>query len=86
MGLHKSIYDIHWKHKDENDLNFHPLGMKKILVAQGKGDKNIFLDFKILLNWQDSPGDYNFTLNFMLEQKTKMKSRQKIIRKLEFGD
>jgi len=86
FGLYKSTSDIHWKRKNESDLNFHPLGIKKILLAEGKGDKDIFLDLKILLNWQDSPGDYNFTLNFMLEQNTKMKSRQKIIRKLEFGN
>jgi len=86
FGLHKSIHDIHWKHRDGSNLNFHPLGIKEILVAEGKGDENIILDLKILLNWQDSPGDYNFTLNFMLEQKTKMKSRRRLIRKLDFGN
>ena len=86
IGEFKVLNDILWKHSYEKNNDYHSLSMEKILIAKGVGREKIIIDLKILVDWEDNPGEYDFTIYFNFEQNIKMKSKRKIMKQIRFGN
>jgi len=68
VHYHKPHYDLLWKQHHEPDALFRPVNLQEFGVMTGTSSLRIELDFRIHLDWDDPPGEYNLDVIFELEK------------------
>ena len=67
--MKKSHRDLLWKLHNEPESRFRPIDFQMDRIHSGGSFQNVELDFRLLLDWEDMPGNYSFKSNFILETK-----------------
>ncbi len=65
----KSHRDLLWKLHNEPESRFRPIDFQMAIIHSGGSFQNVELDFRLILNWKDTPGNYSFESIIMLETK-----------------
>ena len=73
--------DLLWKLSNEPESNYRAITESADIILSGYGSREIELNFKLLVGWDDYPGNYSLELDFFLDEETndkmiKSKSRQ----------
>ena len=76
--LEKPISDIMWKLKSQPINHYKELSQNKVLILSGIGKKDIKIDLKIKLDWNDFPANYQLETIFELEKKGERIKEKKI--------
>ena len=77
----KSASDLLWKISNEPESNYKSITESANIILSGYGSRDIELNFKLLVGWNDHPANYSLELDIILDEQTndrmiKSKSRQ----------
>ena len=67
--MKKSHRDLLWKLHNEPESRFRPIDFQMAKIVSNGSFQNVELDFRLMLDWKDMPGNYSFKSNFILETK-----------------
>ena len=68
----KSGSDLLWKISNEPESNYKSITESANIILSGYGSRDIELNFKLLVGWNDHPANYSLELDIILDEQTKL--------------
>lgn len=77
-----SIQKIQWKRSSDNDVAYRPLSYERTWIGSSHQYKDgiVELNFRMILDWSTSPGEYSVPVEFIIEDKPSLSKKRKIIK------
>ena len=66
----KKASDLFWKLSTDPESKYRPITEYQDLVFSGYGSREIEINFKLLISWEDIPTNYSLDLEFNIDEKT----------------
>lgn len=77
-----SIQKIQWKRSSDHDASYKSLSYERTWIGSSHQYKDgvVELNFRMILNWSTYPGEYSVPIEFIVEDKSSLSKKRKLIK------